>query len=773
MSKIHPQIPEELRTPSPEFLAGTEAMGLYWWHWDHRAKFLSIAPSLMRLLGYSEEEFDPSVPTLDKNVHPDDLRENLKRIIRLLHGETELYEMEYRVRDEDGEWNWYYNRGRVMEKSDDGKVTTIGGVTMRMSGNYKHLMSIVQEKEKFEFIFRSTNEAVVVLELKENKPGRVIEANKAAMALLERSPGEMKQVPQDLRDDPILGEQGALIKQVVDKGYGKIEYRLDLPDNRFRWVEVTAHAFLRTGEDLIVAIFKDVTHDKEAEAALRESERLYQTLVEAADDAIGLYEANMEVVLVNSAMYENFGYTREEFDALAPLGLIHPEDRDLLLSLLPKVLKEGNLSLDFRVVHKSGKIRHVSSKNVVIRGETAEKDLILTIVRDVTDHMQAMEELKQAKKRAEESDKLKSAFLANMSHEIRTPMNSIVGFSNLLASEDLQDEALSLYVKRIIRNSEILLALISDIIDLARIESGQLALIYGKQNISSLVADLGQYAREECERLGKNSIEVREAGENQECLIETDRIRLVQVMKNLINNAIKFTETGTIAIGCRLIPEEGLVRFFVEDSGIGISEADFELIFDQFRQVDSSNTRKFGGTGLGLAISRNLVQMMGGRIWVESKLGDGALFQVELPLTSVTGSVPGPDTLKAPEAAPAIPESKRIMVVDDDPDSLFLFKEILEKDGHSVICATTGYEALMVLDHNIDLVFMDAQMPVLSGTETMRIIRERQKHVLIVAQSAHALVGDEERFVREGFDAYLPKPFTGEQLNSVMASLFR
>jgi PAS domain S-box-containing protein len=501
------------------------------------------------------------------------------------------------------------------------------------SGREGQLISKVEEQEKFEFIFRNTHEAIVILELAEGKAGRVLDANRAALELFGKGPESIMQlIPPKYREDEVIGERGELFRQVMEKGYGRVEHRVKTGKGRVRWLEITAHAFTRTGKKLVIAIISDRTRGKETEAALRESERLYRTLFEAAEDPIGLFSVDREIILINSAFHKTFGYERDEFMALDWMEVVHPDDRQILDTLGGKLLREGILTVDYRARHKSGDYLFLSSRNVVIPGEDGEKEMILTIIRDVTERRLAMQELGQARERAEESDKLKSAFLANMSHEIRTPMNSIVGFSNLLVNPGLTEEVRSMYVKRIVRNSELLLAMISDIIDLAKIESGQLPIIYGKQKLSLLIGDMRQYALDELKRLDKHDIRILTEGKNTDCEIETDVIRLAQIMKNLINNAIKFTESGSVRIGCRSSGPGQSVILFVEDTGMGIAPEHLDLVFDQFRQVDGSNTRKYRGTGLGLAICRNLVHLMGGKIWVESREEEGSLFQVELPL---------------------------------------------------------------------------------------------------------------------------------------------
>ncbi len=244
-------------------------------------------------------------------------------------------------------------------------------------------------------------------------------------------------------------------------------------------------------------------------------------------------------------------------------------------------------------------------------------------------------------------------------------------------------------------------------------------------------------------------------------------------MRNLVNNAIKFTETGSVTIGCKKSDSPSKFILFVQDSGIGISPGNFELIFDQFRQIDGSNTRKFGGTGLGLAICKNLVQMLGGRIWVESREGEGAMFQVELPLKASRNMKPEEKAQQHQGMTTAPSHSLSVMVVDDEQDSVELMRELFTSLGHSVVTANSGYEALRLLEKQSvpDLVFMDVQMPYLTGTDTMKIMKERYNTVKVIAQSAHALVGDRARFLKEGFDGYLPKPFTAEQLEEVIGLL--
>lgn len=767
-------VPGELQSPSQQFQASSDRIGLQWWHWDRTNGKIQMSQGLAKILRLSLDKGGYSTSAIYENIHPDDVERNLNLIERLYNGEDELYEIEYRIKDTKGAWLWYYNRGVVLHKDDNGKPSVIGGIAMDISAPFTKLLAMVEERDKFEFIVRHTNEAIIVIELLDGKAGNILDGNRAAMDLFKKGPEVFgKPLPENILQDKVIGKDGVLMKDVLEKGFGRVEQKVKIDDGEELWLEFTMHSFTLTGENLMIAIVKDRTHERMSEVALRESERQYRTLFEAADDPIVLFSVDRDIILTNTAFYSVIGYTKEEFDKLDLMSFVPLEDLEHFKVMDKKLHEDGAMAVDFRVRHKAGHYIHMSSKNVMIPGEQGKRDLILTIFRDITEQKEAMWELEEAKERAVESDKLKSAFLANMSHEIRTPMNSIIGFSNLLNHSGLEEELRELYVHRIISNSELLLTLISDIIDLAKIESGQLPIIHGRLKISDLIRDLEQYARDETVRLHKNQIEISVELESGDCEIVTDVVRLAQIMKNLINNAIKFTEEGSVEIGCLNGESESSIRFYIKDTGIGIAPEHFTLIFDQFRQIDGSNTRKFGGTGLGLAICENLVKLMGGRIWVESEPGHGSCFQVELPLKPI-----GPDREILPELTKVLPKGKEnqkisILAVDDEPDTLELYQVMLKQMGHQVKTAATGYEALRILEQFPlpDLVLMDIQMPVMSGTDTLRIIRDRYPEIKVVAQSAHALTGDRDRFLGEGFDDYIPKPFTIEQLEKLFLQL--
>lgn len=774
MPKVRRDIPGELTAPSQEFRAASDRIGFYWWHWDNISRKVRMDEGFVKILGLPPNKDGYPQETIYKNVHPEDMKRNSGVLEALSKGEGALYEIEYRIKNSSGEWKWYFNRGSVLQRDEQGNLAVIGGVSLDISRPFSRLLAMVEEKEKFEFIVKNSNEAIIVIELLKDRAGLVLDGNKAAMDLFKVGEEVLgKPLPDYILNDQVIGKGGTLMNSVFETGFGRIEQKVKMADGEELWLEFTLHAFTKTGENLMIAVVNDKTAGKKAEAALRETERLNQTVVEAANDRIGLFTVEGKPLLMNSAFYETVGYSREEYMHVGQYELTHPDDLEKLQEEAKVLFEKGFSSHEYRIRHKKGHYLNMSAKLVLIRGQEGESDQVLFIIRDISERNRTIKELEEAKERAEESDKLKSAFLANMSHEIRTPMNSIIGFSNLLNHSETNDEQRGLYVHRIISNSELLLTLISDIIDLAKIESDQLSIIYGKVKISELLNDMKQYAVDEAVRLQKAGLEIVVAVDSEDCEIETDVIRMAQVMKNLVNNAIKFTEKGKIEIGCIAGESEATVRFYVKDTGIGISPDHFDVIFEQFRQIDGSNTRKFGGTGLGLAICRNLVRLMGGRIWVESEPGNGASFLVEFPLQSKDVKRELATLISKDSERKSSGKKISLLAVDDEQDTLELYQAMITQMGHQVAIASNGYEALRILELYPlpDLVLMDIQMPVMSGTDTLKIIQDRYPELKVVAQSAHALTGDRDRFLAEGFDYYLPKPFTPEELNRVIGEL--
>ncbi|MDD2198000.1 MAG: ABC transporter substrate binding protein [Bacteroidales bacterium] len=377
--------------------------------------------------------------------------------------------------------------------------------------------------------------------------------------------------------------------------------------------------------------------------------------------------------------------------------------------------------------------------------------------------------LEEAKRTAEESNRLKSAFLANMSHEIRTPLNGIVGFANLLKHKsNPSKEKVDQYVDIINSNSALLLKLINDIIDISKIESNQLEIKSTTCNLEKLMVELHLMYSSEKVKLGKNEINLTyTSSDRSEMLVSIDVERLKQVMINLLDNALKFTMEGSIEFGYEV--REQMLYFFVKDTGIGIERSKVALIFDRFRQVVETSSRVYGGTGLGLAICKGIINKLGGQIGVESELDKGALFWFTIPHIPVDKST---DRMILKDIVRDFPnwEGKIILAVEDVEESLLLLKELVLPTKARFIGAINAEDALKIIrsEDNIHLVLMDLQLPQMNGYEATQEIKALRPLIPVIAQTANAMSVDREKAILAGCVEYITKPINIDQFYDIL-----
>ncbi|MDX2415749.1 MAG: ATP-binding protein [Bacteroidales bacterium] len=391
----------------------------------------------------------------------------------------------------------------------------------------------------------------------------------------------------------------------------------------------------------------------------------------------------------------------------------------------------------------------------------------------IKERKKAEKELIEAKERAELSDKLKTSFLTNMSHEIRTPMNAIVGFTELLKDSDMEDKERNSYMTNIITNSRGLLSLIDDLLDISKIESNQLNLKLKECNISDLFKDIYSHYRETLNEIEKQNIELEldQSGNDKPILIETDCTRLRQVLSKMLDNAVKFTDSGTIKFGYTLESEQ--ITFYVEDTGIGMTPDKIEIIFDLFRKVEENKLRLYRGTGLGLSLSQHLVRLLGGEITVESEEGKGSKFMFSLSLEGLQESETSQAKANNNIGLGFNFTDKNILVVEDDTSNYLLIKEVIKPTGAILHHAVDGEKALKIFKEvkNLDLIIMDIKLPGVDGYEVTRSIRQMNKDLPILAHTAYAMEGDRERSIEAGCNAYLAKPTNHKLLLKTIENL--
>lgn len=397
------------------------------------------------------------------------------------------------------------------------------------------------------------------------------------------------------------------------------------------------------------------------------------------------------------------------------------------------------------------------------------KHIIETFAHQVSVALQRSQleyELVQAKTKAEESDKLKTAFLANMSHEIRTPMNGILGFAEMLNDDQLSEGNRKKYVEIINNNGKMLMSLIDDVIDFAKIEARQIKILEQEFSLNALLTQVhSSFLSESLRKERKNvKLKIHKSLGNEECYIQSDPNRVRQILTNLVGNAFKFTKEGYIEFGYNP-PKHNKLEFFVKDTGIGIPEDKIDLIFERFVQADYSRSRRYSGSGLGLAISRGFVELLGGEMWAKSKEHEGSVFYFNIPYVPAKKKSLEEIESKKPKAEYNW-EGKLFMVAEDDMFSYKLLEGFLKKTGADIVHAEDGVQAVDICkkDKNIDLILMDVQMPEMNGLEATKIIKKLRKSLPIIAQTANAIAEERQRCFEAGFDDFVTKPINISEL---------
>jgi PAS domain S-box-containing protein len=512
----------------------------------------------------------------------------------------------------------------------------------------------------------------------------------------------------------------------------------------------------KNAEQCLVTI-DDISERKHIEDALYESEERYSKAFQSSPYSIAITSAeDGKFIEVNDAFTSVSGFTREEVLANSAIMLniwVDVEDQKWVMS----TLLDGRdvTGKEFLFKKKNGEIMTGLFSAKIIK--LNNKLCVISSINDITELKQAEIELIKAKKQAEESDRLKSAFLANMSHEIRTPMNGILGFAELLTEPNLTVEEQQDFIKTIGISGARMLNTINNIVDFSKIESGLINVDIMETNINEQIEFIYNFFKPEVYRKGiqfsfKNSLPSKEA------IIKTDQEKVYSILTNLVKNAIKFNNEGSIEFGYQ--KKGKYLEFFVKDTGIGISEKQKKIIFDRFRQGSESYSRNYEGSGLGLSISKSYVEMLDGKLWVESEEGKGSTFYFTIPYNAVSEEKNVIKNAVSPEDKEIQIKKLKILIAEDDEISDSLISITLQKISNEVLHARTGVEAVVACCNNtdIDLILMDIRMPDMDGYEATRQIRQFNTNVVIIAQTAYAFSGDSEKAIEVGCNDYISKP---------------
>ena len=683
---------------------------------------------------------------------------------------------ELRVQDRftlpDGRVEWF-NTIKKPLITKGGEVHVLG-ISTNMTEQYNANKRLEESEELHRLLSENSRDLVCL----HDAEGKYLYVSNAVEEMLGYAPVELVGLsvydiihPEDAERVRATGHQVAL----EQKHNTTVHYRLKHRGGYYIWVETNIKPILNTDNHVIKlqSSSRDITERRLADEALKKSEKKYRDLINYSQAYMCTHDLQGVILSVNPYLVEMLGYKEEEIlgkELKQFFPLLHRQHfPDYLKQFEVNTVVKGIMT----VLRKDKEERFLSYQNYRVM-EDGQEPYVIAIAQDVTDRIETEHELKSAKEAAEESARVKENFLANMSHEIRTPLNGILGMSGLLHKTKLDDTQLN-YLKIINQSADNLLVVINDILDVAKIESGKLELEFIPFRIEETVQGAYQalkYKAEEKDiafQLGTLNL--------PHTLLMGDPYRLNQILLNLLNNAIKFTEEGSVTLHAKTLEETTstlTIEFSVVDSGIGVPSDKKNLIFEGFTQAYSSITRKYGGTGLGLSICKNLVERQGGDIWVEDNPEGGSIFNFMI-------TYPKSELEQLPEDDAADIDFSRLGVVkvllaEDNEVNVFLAQAIMEEWGFQLDVACNGIEAVeMVEQSEYDIILMDIQMPELSGidaTMQIRAMRDQQKAgIPIIALTANALKGDAEKYLSVGMNDYLSKPFEAEVLYAKIASL--
>jgi PAS domain S-box-containing protein len=795
-SKVKAQLDRE-RQRLQDIIDGTHAGT---WEWNLQTDEAAFNERWAGMIGHELADLQPlTIDTWRRLVHPDDLRQANAALERHLAGETDYFECDVRMRHRDGHWVWIADRGRVTQYTPDGRPLVISGTHIDITERRQSEERLRESEARFRKLFEDTREAVVLME-----GGRYIDVNRAALDLLcmqdaaqliGRSPVDVAPAVQadGVASTPAFEQ---IMHRLDEGGAQQFEWLMQRADGETLATEVLATAIEHDGRALLHVVLRDVTDRREAERRLRESEERHRLLSENSSDVIWLYDLRAErFVYISQAIERLSGYAVDELlgqsmrDTMTPdsyrrvseafaarLAAFRAGDESMRTQtleveqpcrdgrvLMTEVVTTLRTDADGQITFLQGVTRDITAKKAAETELDAHRHHLEDLVRRRT------VELERARIDAEAASRSKSTFLANMSHEIRTPMNAIIGFTHLLRRELTAPSQLD-KLEKITSSAKHLLGIINDVLDLSKIEANRLEL---EEVPFSVLATLDRVRSMMAGRIASRRLQLKEEVDPQVARLSLlgDPMRVGQILINYLSNAAKFTERGSITLRVRVLEEQPttvMLRFEVEDTGIGIAPEKQARLFEAFEQAEAATTRKYGGTGLGLVISRRLARLMGGDVGVVSAPGEGSTFWFTVRLRR-GDATRQPDLIASQRR---LRVGAHVLLVEDNAINQEVARELLEDAGLMVDVAANGAEAVdRVTRSHYDIVLMDMQMPVMDGVEATRRIRatDAGRMLPILAMTANAFEEDRRRCEEAGMNGHLVKPVDPECMFAALA----
>ena len=763
---------KRLEELNQRFQAATEIANVGVWELNLVTDELIWNQEMYQIYGMSPAETEAGLSAWIKKIHPEDKERSMEKLEEAI-AKREKFTIEFRVIPEEGKLRYIKAVGEVMTEEDK---------PLRMIGINHDITKQKQLEKRYRTLFAEAPYGVSVIDTQTQE---AVEFNKTVYQQLGYTEEEFEELRiSDYEVIESFEETKERIKRILSGSREEFETKHRSKTGDILDIRVIAKSISINDRQYIFSIFEDITEAKAAERALEKSEKKYRTLFEQAEDGIFLVNSDFDYLEVNSSACELLGYSEDELLTMNIFEVVK-EGHTKIETAFKRLEKGESLNQDWKLVTKEERTIYLE-----IAASRLGTEKFLLLARDVTakreaeqrlnEYTQEIElknlELEQARDEAKQASQAKSEFLATMSHEIRTPMNSIIGMAELLEETDLNSDQLE-YLNILKSAGDNLLDLINDILDLSKIEAGQIELEETDFNLTTTVEKITELMSV---RAYKKGLELALRIEPKvPTKLNGDPARLRQILINLLGNAVKFTTEGEVVLEVEKTNEVEIenkagveLLFSVHDTGIGIPKEKQKKIFSSFTQADSSSTRKYGGTGLGLTISRKLVDLMGGEIGVKSTPGEGSTFYFKISFSLAEGEV---NMQKVSEITTDL-SKLTVLIVDDNSTNLFILEEILTSEGASVTKATNGREALSKLsrDSSYDLILLDYLMPELNGYQVAQKVRDSLglEEIKIIILSSSFNFNDGTENLEEYIDKYSRKPIRKQSLLANIDQVF-
>ena len=746
------------------------------WELDLNTNALYWTAETYHIHDTSPEEFNPTVDAGIDYFLPES-KKAIVKALELAIKEGKGYDLYLET---------YTTKGRKIDVRTTCEVTMNAGKSIKLTGIFQDITEVKKASKQFETVIKTTIDGFWIAD---SKTGKFIEVNDSALKMLGYAREELLQMKiTDIEAHELPNEIKKHYEEIIQLGHKVFETKIKTKAGIITDVEVSVtYSEIEDGRFFVFA--RDISERKQSEENLRKLSRA----VEQSPISIIITDSKGNIEYVNPKFVETTGYSFEEVIGQNPrvLKTGHTSAEEYK-QLWDTVSKGGDWRGEFLNKRKNGELFWESASISPITNSKGETTHFIAVKEEITyrketaillqeknqkieaqneEYKHLNEELIIAKNQAEQSDKLKTSFLANMSHEIRTPMNGILGFAGLLKDPLLTGDEQIEYVDIIEKSGARMLNIINDIIDISKIESGLMKVKITESNINDQIDYIYTFFKPEVENKGMKISHIKSLT-SIDSIIKTDREKVFAILINLVKNAIKYSNYGLIEFGYTKKGE--FLEFFVSDTGIGIPKSRQKAVFERFIQADIDDKMAIQGAGLGLSISKAFVEMLNGKIWMESQLGKGSTFYFTIPYHNKVDENTANQNVVIDNEIVSHLKKLKILIAEDDQISKLFINKVVQPFSKEVLNVSNGVEVVETFSNNpdIDLILMDIKMPIMDGYEATQEIRKFNKKVVIIAQSAYGLSSDIQKAINRGCNDHISKPIDKHKFLTLLQKYF-